>query len=1302
MMSKGQILLITLWFGVQGLVAQSGIQHWDTEAGLSNNWVSQMLQDDEGYLWIATQYGLNRFDGYAFQSFHYEPNQANSLKANWVRAMTKDSTGQLWLGTFYGGISVFQPKTGIIKHYDSPASVVLTMLCDSHNAIWVTSPSGLFVKGAEEEEFRKVLNGRVKSIHDAGGQVFALSIRGIHRFEGTTTNDTIIHFPRHEIKQIHLDRAGVLWGLKEDALLKILPKEEQWITEVVHTNNTPNFNPFATPFIYEDRAENLWISQKENILLLDKTRTSIKNLPYTSLFPEDTPVGNILSMYEDQHDNFWIGTTEGLFLHAPFSERFKVEPEIPQLQAFQDVRELLQVDSILYLANSEGVFMLNINQAEQAPRKLLDGRIYALLKASNGYLYAADYTLHQINLKTFEVTTFENSKQENMLEGGMIWALAEDDAKKIWIASISDLHRFDPTDQTFERYTPFQNSNLKNVPGQDLLVDSKKRLWAASLWSGVYMLDAPHQLQKGETPKFQNFNYEETNPNSLSNKLSVVLTEGKDGAIWVGTDGGLNRIDGTDFSIKRYLRKDGLIDEKIMGLTCDEAGNIWGSTIGHGLFHFDIESEVFSFFNRSDGLTSNNFLLSALHKNQDGLLYFGSDAKVQRIDPKRVMEFEKPTINYFFTTLEFANQSAGGLKKPIQLNEQTTVELPHNYQSFTLNYTTLNFYQAEKTNYAYQLEGVHTDWQSNGTARALTFAGLRSGTYRLKVKPINPDLNFEQKYITFDFSIHPPWWQSSWAYALYGLVLVGFIYTVYRIRLRQHLQRAEALRLQELDSLKTRFFTNIAHELRTPLTIILGMATQLKTISKKEVQQKGGLIQRNGQQLLNLINQLLDLAKLEAGKLPIQFVHGDLLLYLHYLLESFHSMAATKNIRLHFLPDMEQLWMDYDKEKIKQIISNLLSNAIKHTSSGGDIYLQISRTKNGVLLSFRDTGKGISEADLPYIFERFYQAETQRVGTGVGLSLTKELIQLLDGEISVTSRLNKGSTFEVRLPILNTKGVPLAQVQIPIAIPLETERTDDLEVSNQQKTEDTPLLLLVEDNEDVCNFLLESLKGSYRLEVAENGKIGIEKALESIPDLIISDVMMPEKNGFELCQILKTDKRTSHIPIILLTAKADTQSRIEGLEQGADAYLYKPFEQAELNVRIRKLLELRQALQARYQSADFWEQALANKPDAEDEFVLRVRELVEAHLTDANFGIPQLCQKLGISRVHLHRKLKALTNQSTSHFIRRIRLQKARNLLQNSTLNVSEVAYEVGFADPAYFSRLYNEAFNEAPSVTRK
>ncbi len=474
------------------------------------------------------------------------------------------------------------------------------------------------------------------------------------------------------------------------------------------------------------------------------------------------------------------------------------------------------------------------------------------------------------------------------------------------------------------------------------------------------------------------------------------------------------------------------------------------------------------------------------------------------------------------------------------------------------------------------------------------------------------------------------------------------------------------------------------------------------------------VIERNNANLLHLVNQILDLRKLESGKLQLNLVQDDVIYYLHYIIEPFHTLAESRNIKLHFLCDEKEILMDYDKEKMLQIVSNLLSNAIKFTPVGGNIYVLVKKepskykeqsghsiiTDELFIIQVRDTGVGIPEEKLPHIFTRFYQVENwlsqKNEGTGIGLALTWELVKLMKGIISVKSEHKRGTTFNVSLPI--TRQAKIQKAPPPLVNPtvdIELMEDDPTEISQPSVAENQLLsLLIIEDNPDVVHYLEWLLKDHYHLYVARDGQEGIAVALDKIPTLIVCDLKMPYKDGYEVCDTLKQDVHTSHIPIVFLTAKSDNESRIEGLRHGADAYLTKPFNLEELFVRLEKLHELRLASQARYTSL---EPTKTGQHPIEDAFVSKVRSIVEDHLGDDRFGVPELCKAVGMSRSHLHLKLKALTNRSTSHNIRVVRLKKAKELLRTSDLNITQVAYEVGFNDPAYFTRSFSEEFGAAP-----
>jgi len=529
-----------------------------------------------------------------------------------------------------------------------------------------------------------------------------------------------------------------------------------------------------------------------------------------------------------------------------------------------------------------------------------------------------------------------------------------------------------------------------------------------------------------------------------------------------------------------------------------------------------------------------------------------------------------------------------------------------------------------------------------------------------------------------------------------------------RVKIEKEKEKSEALRLQELDTFKTRFYSNITHEFRTPLTVIQGMVETVKSNIKKnelnDVEKPLTLISRNGQKLLQLINEMLDLAKLESGSMDLQLHQTDIIPFVKYLSESFHSLAEEKEINLVVYSEVDSLMMDIDANKLASIISNLLSNAIKFTPELGKIIVHLNKVKNNdtyfFTIKMTDNGLGISKEDLANIFNRFYQVEAsssrKQEGTGIGLALTKELVELMGGFIDVESTLKKGSTFSIQIPITNN-APEVKEVDVNIEDLIHS--TSYYEPIQQQNEEtDLPLVLIIEDNFDVAFYLETCLTGTYKTLHAKNGVIGIEMAYNNIPDIIISDVMMPEKDGFEVCKTLKNDQRTSHIPIILLTAKASEEDKIEGLTQGADAYLTKPFNKTELFIRLEKLIAFRENLIQKYSNSSYKSLKTATTNDLEAQFLNKVIKCIENNIEDSNFKVIFLAKEIGLSESQLYRKVKALTNTSTAVFIRSIRLQKAKELLQDKKFNITEVSYKVGFTDPSYFSRVFKDEFGCTPS----
>ena len=639
----------------------------------------------------------------------------------------------------------------------------------------------------------------------------------------------------------------------------------------------------------------------------------------------------------------------------------------------------------------------------------------------------------------------------------------------------------------------------------------------------------------------------------------------------------------------------------------------------------------------------------------------------------------------------------------------------------------ITFHKARQTTIDYKLEGFQNEWIQLEDIRHASFTSLPAGDYTLLVRSANANGFWDKTPARLEIKVLPPWWKTWWAYGLYVFVAGASILFFWkrearRIKLQSQLEKEqlEAAQLRELDQTKTRFFSNISHEFRTPLTVILGMSEE---IEKPNLAKQ--MIQQSGQNLLRLVNQMLDFSKMDAGKLTLRLQSGDLVHYLHYLLESFQSLADHKGVQLFFEPEMASLEMDFDEEKIQHIVSNLLSNAIKFTPRGGQVKLRLTvdggrrtgRDAPSTVISVSDTGIGISDDQLPRIFERYFQAENEmskgEPGSGIGLAFTKELVDLMKGEIEVESEVGTGTVFTVCLPLTSAEGGGTAPSQWSNpstksvemdswAIAPPTIEADSEGAFSPQGEGGRGRLLVIEDNPEVVTYIRTILQNEYDITVAENGQIGIEMAVEQIPDIIISDVMMPVQDGFAVTDFLKNDERTSHIPIVLLTAKADAESRLAGLERGADAYLAKPFDKKELKLRLEKLVELRQKLQARY--AQFVPPAPSEEKEVliEDAFLTKINNIIEANLAEAEFGVNELCRVANLSQSQLFRKLKALTGKSSVAYIRSLRLHRAKNLLEKGELNVSEVAYSTGFNDPLYFSRVFSQEFGHPPTDLHK
>jgi len=676
------------------------------------------------------------------------------------------------------------------------------------------------------------------------------------------------------------------------------------------------------------------------------------------------------------------------------------------------------------------------------------------------------------------------------------------------------------------------------------------------------------------------------------------------------------------------------------------------------------------------------------------------------------------------------------LNKPYALDtsisQKKHIDLDYSQNFFSFEYNALDHYGPKFNHYAFKLEGLDDGWVNVKQRKFANYTGVPAGDYIFRVRNTINGCYWYGGETSISISISPPPWKTWWAYLLYGLAIIALFiawrwYDLKRHRLKQALEieQVEAEKLKELDSMKSRFFANISHEFRTPLTLILGPLNKLINKTEDPTCVKDlNMMQRNARRLQRLINQLLNLSKLEAGEMKLIAGERNIIGLVRGYVHSFESLAKQKNIKLLFASDDEKTLIYVDNDKIEKILYNLLSNAFKFTPDGGEIAVSVlthpvkpyykEGAEGGINIIVADTGPGIPPDKIKHVFDRFYQTDNassgDQEGTGIGLALTQELVKLHHGDIKVESHEGKGTTFIVTLPKghehlkpeeIDEKGaaIPVEEISVPELEPVKTVRLDE-----KAEKEGKPILLVVEDNDDLRSYVRSYLDDEYSVHEAVNGALGLQSAIEKIPDLIISDVMMPMMDGYQLCRALKSNEKTSHIPVILLTAKAAKEDKLEGLELGADDFLTKPFDPAELLVRIKNLIEQRQLLRKRYlKELNLYPQALPDKIASMDEqFLQKAMEVVRENIPDPEFSVETFGDNMAMSRMQLHRKITALTGQTASEFIRNLRLQKAAELIRSQAATITEIAYDTGFSTPSYFTECFKKYFGISPADYQK
>jgi signal transduction histidine kinase/DNA-binding response OmpR family regulator/ligand-binding sensor domain-containing protein len=1351
---KTIITLFVIWLGWPASAQQpTPYESISTAQGLSQGMIFDLLQDKEGFIWVATKNGLNRYDGYSFKVFTNDPYNQNTLSSNTIVKLFEDSKGRIWAGTENAGLNIYDKRTG--KFYRL-----------THRVSDAGSISGNSIRSIEE-----LPDGRILVAADDAGLNIVVLPGG---------------FPDQQkiplITRVTLPNNGDVYGMGKDK------RGTMWIGAMDGT--VYRFEPAKNSFTklpFAQLLNNGYVTRDSSILI-NSNFFLLNGIEAVPLFDQSKlSAGNIIfrpreKLWEHHHREVYFYDVS----RWQPGQALKWDIQLPV--ATRLVYPFIIDRSGLLWSGSVGYGLRKYNIAGSKFRSQLPrNSIRFIIPTLENEIYLGDFAYGWKRLRNDSVDNLPFSKISSVTEIDNFIITKRGD---YWIKS---------DNKSYFNYNPVsgkltEHPEINDYSGigdkQPIIEDSKGRIWFPGHGGNISILntatnnldsfsinsnaDNPMSLGSfctalfedgqgifwiGTQDGFAKVSFKETSKlvpeikwyynnsndrNSLNyNHVSSFMNDPTrpDKYLWIGTKGGgLNRLDKTSGNFFHLTIKDGLPDDVVYGILPDDAGNVWGST-NKGIFCLSSSKSssgnnwVFRNFSKAEGLQDDEFNTGAYARLPNGNLAFGGVNGLNVFNPKEILTAGfSPGV--FITHILVNSQpvspgdNTGVLAQSIEQSKGFT--LSYQQDILTLEFSSLDFTAPGQNKYRYQLVGVDGYWVESGTRRTATYLHLPSGEYTFKVQGSNSQGVWSDKISELRITVLPPWWLTWWAYVIYAVLIalcirtyLNFLLNRAKLRSQLNFEQLEAKRVKELDTVKTQLYTNITHEFRTPLTVILGMAQQVKSDPTVHLENGIDMIIRNGQSLLNLVNEMLDLSKLETGKMQLQLINGDIINFLRYIVESFHSLAESQQKGLHFLSEIDALFVAYDPEKIRQIITNLLSNALKFTPQKGNIYMSVSAGMlpadtqySTFVIKVKDTGPGIPESQLQHIFERFYQLDNSHTrkteGTGIGLALTKELVKLMEGEIAVKSPptgANKGTEFTVTLPL---KKIPATEYEM---LPTDEKKfhshkpTTEISVPVRAIDERTrPLILLVEDNADVVAYTASCLP-DYRLAVGKDGKEGFEIATDIIPDLIITDVMMPFIDGFELCHRLKNHEHTSHVPIIMLTAKADMESKMEGLHRGADAYLEKPFRREELLMRIKKLLELRLILQQYYLRKAGVENVMivAETPadevvaDAklENSFVKKVREAIEENLINANFTVEHLCKLVFMSHSQLHRKLDALTGCSPNKFIRIIRLNKAKELLKNQAYSISSIAYDCGYHDPGYFGRVFKQEYGVTPQEWR-
>lgn len=1343
------ILLITLNFLPISAVGLSNFtfSKISPEGGVGYSSVMCIGQDDLGFIWFGTNNGLFRYDSKTIVRYATNPLDSLSIPTNRINKFYLDKSNNFWIAT-ENGLCKYnrnEDSFNIQKYHNKlnePAGKnIQSFFQDAHDQFWLVDETGVCILDTAEHSAEHIQPDGIRinrGYADANKQLWFTSYHGeIYTYNHNSNQFQLFSEGlRDTPRALLVDDQNIWVGYENKGLICLNAANGKQLYQYANEIQPPyHLGDSKVRALTKDLKGNIWVATYNGISIINdyKFKTSLSNQDMYNI-----PHPSIWSFFNDSKDNIWVGTwLGGLCMYNEYINTIYHYHKSPSLSALKDdviscFTEDHRSNKIWFGTERGGMYQLNTKTNKidhiKLSDQLSDINIKSIAIDKFNTIWVGTYG-HGIWNKSITDKKFKPYEPTHRIGWQIIDITPTDEG--IWFANYSQgalFYSFETKKTICFKHNPLDLYSLTSNYVRNIIADRNGNIWLATV-SGL------NKYVPSEG-KFYHYFQEEDNANSLSNNFIYSILEDDKGIIWIGTNGnGLNRYDSENNLFEVFTMKDGLSGNEVYAIVSDDNGLLWIST-ENGITSFNASTLETRNMISEDGIYNNKFNPTACFKSNHGELFFGGSNGFIRFSPFQIKTNTmqpKAVISHFSINNREVVPSTEKSVIKNHISYTKAISLNHNQNSFSFDIVATNYLFPSKNKFKYRLHGFDNEWiETDFTGKAI-YTNIPPGKYSFEVLAANNDEIWNKTPTKLSIEIRYPYWKRWYALIFYLFIIMALTYLIRveiiskeKLKNEVTIEKIHLENEKKLNQLKLQFFTNISHEFRTPLTLILGpVERMLKShATDSNLNKQLHLVKNNALRLLKLVTQIIDFRKVETGKMEIEQVSVNLTALCSDIYNNFKEHANHRNINYQLDKNIPQTIIDIDTDKIDKILFNLLSNAFKNTPDYGEINFSIkinhsisdkTKAANKYMfgnkmkddffeISIHDNGCGIKPDELEKIFERFYHAnEGNHDNVGIGLSLTKELVNIMQGQLIVTSEESKGSVFAVQFPVnltnalKTTNDIVLSKThQITLN---GTANSIDFEVSNFEdniKHKDA-LVLIVEDNMELCDYISDVLSPYFRIAKAKDGKQGIEHAQTIFPDIIVSDIMMPEINGCELCKQVKHDIKTSHIPVILLTALNSVQNNLTGLRVGADAYISKPFREELLVVQIDNLIESRKKLRESFAADEHkWEEEISDL-SLDKKLIKKAICIVHKNLLEENFSVEILATEIGMSRTHLHRKLKSITDQSASEFIRNIRLEKAKELMKNSELKINEIGYAVGFNSHTYFTKSFKKYVGLSP-----